>query len=467
MEEQFYKMQQDYLVHNKSRKQLSVEQFHEYWTERVQEYKDTHMIRQKLKEQKDALKAREELAECTFKPDTSGSERWQKARQQTIAKYKEKFLRMAELQQREIRALEDLHTVEASVDYNLKLECEKKMEEVLQENPSLVDRFLNTAKGQTLLSNRTKAYMEANPDIGEERAEAEATSDILAKSRENIRDRVLDDYRARRIHQRRALAIRKLHVVVELQRLEHEYTEMALNVKGDKTLVVAAMKGIEADYARKFGRSSFTPGTRRQSVISHGTESFHAKKVIQKSNPHAMTGLIHDHFGGDAPSRMGPSAGRNSQTSGTANSIIAKAASGSGSTTSGTTAAAASSSSTTSHELANGRGPPGARAWGRRMAGDPLEPKFPPNIKTKTQLKAEKEKEEEDREEELRKRECGLFFQTDLVGRLKQEPWFLVAKHAAAAETVALEREKLLELSKDYGELPKFDIAQCAGSHMA
>lgn len=55
------------------------------------------------------MKAREELAECTFKPDTSGSERWQKARQQTIAKYKEKFLRMAELQQREIRALEEYY----------------------------------------------------------------------------------------------------------------------------------------------------------------------------------------------------------------------------------------------------------------------------------------------------------------------------------------------------------------------
>ncbi|CAD7944941.1 unnamed protein product [Amoebophrya sp. A120] len=416
MEEEFYKMQQQLMsgATKAGRKEINIDEFHEYWKERVQEYQDTQMIRQKLKEQKEAVKEREELAECTFKPDLGGSDRWSKARQQVIGKYKEKFLRMATLQFRELKSLEDLHTVEAGVEYNLKLECEQKLTEVLQENPTLVDRFLSTEKGSTLLKNRTQAYLQANPQIAKDRAEAEALSDILNKSRENIRDRVLDDYRARRIHQRRALAIRKLHVVVELQRLEHEYREMALNVKGDKTLVVAAMKAIEADYHAKYG-NKFTPPT-RESVRTHETESSTTRKSatveFRKEKMHNL-----------APEKPTDSASSKNSS----------------------------------------------RGWGRRMAGDPLrrdggnKPKLP----SKAEEQKLQEQEEQKQAEEVRKRGSGMFFQTDLVARLKKDPWFLVAKHAAATETMAQQRAEMLEREKAEGGLPKFPVNQCIGSHMA
>ncbi|CAD7972554.1 unnamed protein product [Amoebophrya sp. A25] len=421
LDEERYLEQKNYLLKQKSRREMTDEEFGSYWKERMHEWKDTMAVRAKLKEKKDEIQEREELAECTFKPDTSTSLKWTQKRQQSIQKHKTSLLRIARLQRDQLQQLEQLHSLEASIEYNLKLECEKKLEQASAENPVLVDRFLATEKGAQLLENRTAAYLAANSEVVEdsiiaasssitrERAESEAVRDILDKSLENIRERVIDDFRARRIHQRRAVSIRKLHAVVELQRIENEYRELATHLKGDRKLVLAAMRLIEEEYEAAFG---------------------------------------------------GQTASASSVTP----------------TSTGTTPTTVKSASASFAPGNRGRQKEPLRGWGRKMLSDPVkEASLPSTSKGTSEGPQGKEKASpltssaagglmlstaassasqgsnpgsgpassaSQKAEELRKRASGMFFQTDLVTRLKQEPWFLVAKHAAETE-VAATRNKL------------------------
>ncbi len=82
----------------------------------------------------------------------------------------------------------------------------------MDKNVALVDEFLSTEKGKNLVMNRTAAYLKANEGLDRVQAEQEAIADILTKNRDNIKERVIEDFRARRMAQRRNLAVRKIQV---------------------------------------------------------------------------------------------------------------------------------------------------------------------------------------------------------------------------------------------------------------
>lgn len=58
-----------------------------------------------------------------------------------------------------------------------------------------------------------------------DRAESEAIADIVQKNEENIRERILSDFRQKRLIQRKNLSKRKLQTITELERVEEQYKE--------------------------------------------------------------------------------------------------------------------------------------------------------------------------------------------------------------------------------------------------
>merc|ERR1712194_317711 len=162
---------------------------------------------------RDKEKEAEEMAECTFRPQLATKNAYAKRRDVARARLRKTLGTLALRQKEEMDLLESLHAVENHAEQRLRGECEDRLEHALAQNVPLVDEFLATEKGKTLVINRTQAYLKANEGLSKLDAEQEAITDILTKNKENLKERVMEEFRQRRLSQRRNLSLRKLQAV--------------------------------------------------------------------------------------------------------------------------------------------------------------------------------------------------------------------------------------------------------------
>lgn len=117
----------------------------------------------------------------------------------------------------------------------------------MEKNVDLVDKFLDTGKGKDLLGARATAYMKANPGLSQNRAEQEAITDIVQRNEENMKRKILDEFRVKRIDYRNNICIKKLQTVQELMKLEAEYKNFIANYKHPRNVAVALQEIDKSD----------------------------------------------------------------------------------------------------------------------------------------------------------------------------------------------------------------------------
>jgi len=176
------------------------------------------MMRNELERQREF----DEMQECSFRPHINASPK-QRAHSEARRKADEVGKRLAERQKCHLHVIQNIQQEEVEFDDRMKGECEVALAKTSEESHKTVDAFLQGEEGQRELCDRARAYQDANPGIDEDRAFAEAKGDIVHASSQNLRSKVLAEFKDRRQVERKRFQIRRLQVIHELVKLEAEW----------------------------------------------------------------------------------------------------------------------------------------------------------------------------------------------------------------------------------------------------